>query len=602
MAPLGTPVDTAKPIRFRFGRFEADLAKEQLYETGQPVPLQSKPFQFLATLLNHQGSVVTREQMSHVLWPAIYVQVNQGLNAAARKVRIALRDDFSNPEYFETLGSCGYRFLHAAEILAWSNSSQEKSEKLVRIAVLPFESEVDSGAWGSGFSGELVSLLGRTHSRIKVIAPTSSQTYAGSSFPLAKIAEELEVRYVVTGAVSHERENVSACARFLDLEENRVLWEGATERTNIGDVLTDITGNIVKVLQPEMLPASTNWGVKNGKLRIRTAKEYFAAQRLLWFQRSPSTLQQTLTAYQNVAQKDPGFAQAHAGVANAWILLAAHDLAAPRLAYQAAIAASERALKISENLPEALVAQAWAKLALDHDWAAATRIFGRALHLNSSYAFAYAGYGHLLLARGRVDEGVSAIEEGCRLDPLSSSMRAHLSTACYYGRRYDEAIRMARKTLEVDEGNCTAMAILGACYLAQRRFQEAVEQFETAVQRADRELYTMEAHLAHAYAQVGKIGSAESILHRLEDRNGQAPKPAYQIALVRLVLGDVNGAVRWLERACQERFQRTLFLGIDPRLDILRGTKHFDEMCRRVREPDVRQLSLAKRRNGDGAA
>jgi DNA-binding winged helix-turn-helix (wHTH) protein/tetratricopeptide (TPR) repeat protein len=593
-------VDTAKPIRFRFSPFEADLAAEQLYENGEPVPLQSKPFQFLATLLNHHGSLVTREQMSHVLWPDIYVQVNQGLNAAARKVRIALKDDFNDPKYFATLGSRGYCFIHAAEILAWSTSSQEKSEKLVRIAVLPFESEVDSGAWGSGFSGELVSLLGRTHSRIKVIAPTSSQTYAGSSFPPAKIAEELGVCYVVTGAVSHERENVSACARFFDIEENRVLWEGATERTNIGDVLTEITRNITKALQPEMLPASTNWGVRNGKLRIRTATEYFAAQGL-WFQRSPSTLQQTLTAYQNVAQKDPGFAQAHAGVATAWIVLAAHDLVAPRPAYQAAMAASERALKISENLPEALVAQAWAKLALDHDWAAATRIFEHALHLNSSYAFAYAGYGHLLLARGRVDEGVSAIEEGCRLDPLSSSMRAHLSTACYYARRYDEAIRMARKTREVDEGNCAAMATLGACYLAQRRFQEAVEQFETAVQRADCELYTMEAHLAHAYAQVGKTASAEPILQRLENRNGQAPKPAYQIALIRLVLGDVNGAVRWLERACQERFQRTLFLGIDPRLDILRGTKHFDEMCRQVREPDVRQLSLAKRRNRNGA-
>jgi hypothetical protein len=112
----------------------------------------------------------------------------------------------------------------------------------------------------------------------------------------------------------------------------------------------------------------------------------------------------------------------------------------------------------------------------------------------------------------------------------------------------------------------------------------------------------MEAHLAHALAQVGKISQAEPILDRLVNRNGQIPRPAYHIALIKLVLGDVNGAIRWLETACQERFQRTLFLGVDPRLDVLRGTKHFENLCKQIREPDPRRLNLDKIAARGGAA
>jgi hypothetical protein len=67
-------------------------------------------------------------------------------------------------------------------------------------------------------------------------------------------------------------------------------------------------------------------------------------------------------------------------------------------------------------------------------------------------------------------------------------------------------------------------------------------------------------------------------------------------------LGDVNGAVRWLEQACRDRFERTLFLGIDPRLDVLRGTKHFEEMCKQVREPERHRNSLDQTASRGGAA
>ncbi len=591
-------MDTAKPIRFRFGPFEVNVTAEEIFADGEPVPLQSKPFQFLAMLLQHQGSLVTREQMSHVLWPDIYVQVNQGLNAAARKVRIALKDEFVDPKYFETVGSSGYRFLHPVEILAWSTSEEADEERLVRLAVLPFDTESDAQELGIGFAGELVSMLGRAHSRLKVIAPTSVQGYLGAEIAPRAIGEQLNVSFVLTGRLHYNMGGFAVEAQLTEVPKEKILWAGKSECGNIAEGLNQIASSVLASMQPDFLPAHATAPVQ-AKMRTKIVREYFAAQQL-WFRRTGSNLGLALAAHHNVCESDPEFAPAQAGTANVWLMLAANDLAAPRPAYQAALAAAERALESSPEMPEALVAKAWAMLALDHDWAHATRMFERALQLNSSYAFGYAGYGHLLLSRGRVDEAVSAMEQGYLLDPLSSSMSADFAMACYYARRYDETIRSARRTLEMDSNNCTAMALLGGAYLAQKRFSDAVQQFETGVQYANGQSAVMEAHLAHAYAEAGRTAHAEPILHRLETRAGHTP--AYQIALVRLGLGDVNGAVRWLERACQERFPRTLFLAVDPRLDILRGTKHFDEMCKKVREPDMRQMGRGRRREQNGAA
>ncbi len=593
-------MDSAKPIRFRFGPFEVDVTAEQVFEHGDPVPLQSKPFQFLAMLLQHQGSLVTREQMSHILWPDIYVQVNQGLNAAARKIRIALKDQFVDPKYFETMGSFGYRFIHPVEVLAWSNSAEVNNEHLVRMAVLPFAADgADADKLGNGFAGELISVLGGTHSRLKVIAPTSVQGYLGTDVALCAIAEQLDVRYLLAGRIGYDKDRFLVEAHLSDVLGEKELWAGRSERGNISEALNEIASAVVGSMQPHLLPSYAVAPVC-AKMRTKTAREYFAAQQM-WFRRTGSNLKEALAAYQRVCERDPGFAPAQAGIANAWIMLAAHDLMAPRPAYQAALVAAERALVSSPEMPEALVAKAWAKLAVEHDWATSTRVFERALQLNSSYAFGYAGYGHLLLSRGRVDEAVVAMEHGYLLDPLSSSMGANFAMACYYARRYDDTIRIARRTLEMDSTNCTARAMLGGAYLAQRRYGDALQQFETGVEYANGESAVMEAHLAHAYVEAGRRAHAEPILHRLETRDEHTPKPAYQIALARLGLGDVNGAVRWLERACQERLPRTLFLAVDPRLDILRGTKHFDQMCKQVREPDARQVGRGRRRESGAA-
>jgi Tol biopolymer transport system component/DNA-binding winged helix-turn-helix (wHTH) protein len=96
----------------RFGLFEADLQAGELRKQGRTIKLQEQPFQVLAMLLRRPGEVVTREELQQALWPAdTFVEFDQGLNTAVKKIRLALGDSAENPRFVETIPRKGYRFI-----------------------------------------------------------------------------------------------------------------------------------------------------------------------------------------------------------------------------------------------------------------------------------------------------------------------------------------------------------------------------------------------------------------------------------------------------------------------------------------------------------
>ena len=103
------------PRVIRFGLFELDLAAGELRKRDRNIKLQGQPFQVLLMLLRHPGEVVSREELQQALWPAdTFVEFDQGLNTAIRKIRLALGDSADNPRFIETIPRRGYRFVAAA--------------------------------------------------------------------------------------------------------------------------------------------------------------------------------------------------------------------------------------------------------------------------------------------------------------------------------------------------------------------------------------------------------------------------------------------------------------------------------------------------------
>jgi eukaryotic-like serine/threonine-protein kinase len=99
-----------------FGPFELDLKAGELHRDGHTVLLQEQPFLVLKMLLEHPGDVVTREEMRRTLWPNdTIVEFNQSINAAIKKLRVALDDSADNSNYVETVARRGYRLIVPVE-------------------------------------------------------------------------------------------------------------------------------------------------------------------------------------------------------------------------------------------------------------------------------------------------------------------------------------------------------------------------------------------------------------------------------------------------------------------------------------------------------
>ena len=102
--------------RYRFGGFEADAATGELRRQGVRVRLHAQPFQVLLMLVERQGEVVTREEISKELWPeGTFVDYEHGVNSAVNRVREALGDKANSPRFVETLARKGYRFVAPVE-------------------------------------------------------------------------------------------------------------------------------------------------------------------------------------------------------------------------------------------------------------------------------------------------------------------------------------------------------------------------------------------------------------------------------------------------------------------------------------------------------
>ena len=98
--------------KVRFAEFELDFGRFELYRVGQPVRLEGLPLQLLMFLVDHQRQLVTREQIAEALWGKhVFVDVEQGINTAIRKIRIALDDDSAQPRFLQTVVGHGYRFV-----------------------------------------------------------------------------------------------------------------------------------------------------------------------------------------------------------------------------------------------------------------------------------------------------------------------------------------------------------------------------------------------------------------------------------------------------------------------------------------------------------
>lgn len=125
--------------KVRFAEFELDFGRFQLSRGGNPIRLEGLPLQLLMYLVEHHRQLVTREQIASELWGKdVFVDIEQGINTAVRKIRIALEDDSAQPQYLQTVVGRGYRFVPDIRVEGEGNVASSDGTQAFQISAEEF--------------------------------------------------------------------------------------------------------------------------------------------------------------------------------------------------------------------------------------------------------------------------------------------------------------------------------------------------------------------------------------------------------------------------------------------------------------------------------
>jgi serine/threonine-protein kinase len=285
--------------------------------------------------------------------------------------------------------------------------------------------------------------------------------------------------------------------------------------------------------------------------------------------------------YQQAIDRDPNYALAYFGLAEANRSLAITSDVPSKESLPQAKAAAEKALAIDDSLAEAHASLSFSLVWFDWDWIAAERESKRAIELNPNSAMAHFSHAHVLSDLGRHDEAVAEGMRAVELDPLFFLYRAIGALFLHHARRNEEARTELERTFELDPNFWIAHLTLGKVYIQQRKYAEAIAELGKAKELSHGNSEAI-GSIGYVYALMGDKTKAQAILDELKTLANEHYIPPVNIALVYNGLGDNDDALSLLERACDERDVRLPLLKVDPRWDSLRSDPRFLAILKRI--------------------
>jgi TolB-like protein/DNA-binding winged helix-turn-helix (wHTH) protein/Tfp pilus assembly protein PilF len=620
---------------YQFGQFELDLRGYELKRGGQPLRLEKIPMELLIFLVEHHGELVTREQIIERLWgKRVFLDTEQGINTAIRKIRQALQDEAEKPQFLETVVGKGYRFVGnvktkaresppSREDLPLPPGSQATPSRPRRlwlfgtvtvlvvsgavllavwlrigkatkpgitasfhsIAVLPLENlsgDPSQEYFADGITDALITQLAKLHG-LRVISRTSIMQYKSLRKPLPDIARDLSVDAVVEGSVSRAGNRVRVTAQLVDAHADRHLWAEEYDR-DLRDVLSlqsELARDIAEQVRANLSSEEQSLMARVGTVEPAAYESYLRG-RSFWNQRTPGGLKQSIIHFQHAIELDPRYAEAYSGLADAYTALGYTSYWVPKDSFPKARELANKALQIDPGLAEARASLAYVKLYYDWDWRGGEEEFQSAIAVNPNYATAHHWYSVLLTARGRHEEALSEIDRAHELDPLSVPINTDIGFELYYARRYDEAITQLRSVLQTSPKFSLAHLWLGRAYEQKGMYPEAIAEFEQAG-TALKDWPVIIAAAGHAFARWGHKSDATAALRRMNELTKEEYVTPYGVALIFAGLNDKEQAIRWLQNAYEDRSHWLVWLNSDPRFDNVRSDPRFKELLQRMK-------------------
>jgi TolB-like protein/Tfp pilus assembly protein PilF len=478
----------------------------------------------------------------------------------------------------------------------------QKSQLFVR----PFDNlnrETEEASFVRGLTFDLIAQLGKADPQsIVVFAPTASIENAKKTIP--ELRKDLGAEYVLEGSAQRSGDQLRIDATLVNAENQKTVWSNGytTDLKNVlksqDDVVRDVvgeirvwmTGNGKSVSQqaasaksgatsqddypfPKWNPDTPkNNAGSRGPVDPEAYRDYIRGG-LYWMDRD---ILRSQAAYEKALEISPDFAPAQAGLA--MVLLVSgqspNDIGKAGESVPKARDLAQKALEKDPTLAEAYCVLANIAQFYEYDPKKAEEFYKLAVKVEPSSVTSHEWFGYYYLVHNRMPEAEMELNLALQLDPAAPLINAQAAEIKYYRRDYDGALALTEKILRDYPNFPYALIWKGSALRENRQYPEALKVFRLLRQVSDNAPASIGLE-GHCLGLMGNKKGAMADLQELENLGRHRYVPAVYMSGVYVGMGDIPPAVNKLKEAYDERYERLVYLNVDPVADPLRGNAEF---------------------------
>ena len=482
-------------------------------------------------------------------------------------------------------------FALAAIGIYYFYSTRSANRQISSIAVMPFtnvNADPNLEYLSDGVPESLINSLSQVP-ELSIKARSSVFSYKGKDVPPQQVAKDLSVQAVLNGRVVQRGDQVLLNVELVDAGSGNQIWgnQYARKMTDLVRLQSDLARDVSRELSSKLSPSDQQKVAKNYTENTEAYQLYLQG-RYYWNKRKREDMLKSTEFFQQAIDKDPTYALAYAGLADAYILMPGYYFGSPQEYYPKARGAAEKAIDIDPTLAEPHNALASVMSNFEWRFADAEAEWKRTLELNPNYATGHQWYAEHLLAMGRFEEALAEMRRAQELDPRSLIINGLLGVLLRINGQNEASLEQLQRTLEMDPNFPRTHLFFAEFYQATGRYEEAVDEFAKSfalngAQPEDVAQFTTK--VKSAYKIGGPKGYSRAMAELLGSRDGSAPAPPVVIAYYWINAGETDKAFAGLNKAYEEHSEGILMLK-DGRLHMVESDPRYQDLLRRVGLPE----------------
>lgn len=420
--------------------------------------------------------------------------------------------------------------------------------------------------------------------RLKVRFPTIPSSSRDKIDPV-EVGRALQVDQVLSGEILKVDGARKLHLILIDATDGQKTWDETIdlETTNMLKLQDDITRQVTTHLGMWLIGREKELIGKRQTDDEEAMKLYVRGQQYWAHRRDGKNVLQAISAFEQAKDRDPGFAKAYSGLAEAYSIMSTitYGSLTTKQAMDRAHWAARQALQLEESA-ETHTSMGVLRLRYDWEWKEAEEEFKRAIALDPEYPNAHYWYANLLAILRRPQEAMKESLIARDLDPYSPLGEMNYGRALYYSRRYDEAEVYFQTLIDRSPDVLQFLNILGLVQLQKNNVDGAIATLEKLHLQNPEMAATA---LGYAYGKAGRLADANRMIQELDEKAKERPVPPQEKAIIYMGMGELDKAFQQLENSYSEHFSALAYLTTDPLYEDLQNDPRYADLARRMQLP-----------------